>query len=78
MPLKPQLVAEVPLQRRARVGAAVPLSVRHRRGGLKTIDVTDPKAPRLVQNNTIRLARCAARLRRAHVRLRRRRQATAW
>ena len=23
--------------------------------GLKTIDVTDPKAPRLVQNNTIRL-----------------------
>ncbi len=73
-PLQPQLVATVPLERRARVGAAVPLSVRDRRDGLKTIDVTDPKAPRLVAEQHDRARRCAARLRRAHVRLRRRRR----
>ena len=55
MPLQPQLVAEVPLND-ARASA---LQFRYLfvtdADGLKTIDVTDPKAPRLVQNNTIRL-----------------------
>jgi hypothetical protein len=54
-PLKPELVAEVPLQD-ARSSA---LQFRYLfvtdSEGLKTIDVTDPKAPRVVENNTIRI-----------------------
>jgi hypothetical protein len=55
VPLKPQLIAEVPLND-ARASA---LQFRYLfvtdADGLKTVDVTDPKAPRVVQNNTIRL-----------------------
>ena len=55
MPLKPQLIAEVPLTD-ARASA---LQFRYLfvtdADGLKAIDVTDPKSPRVVQNNTIRL-----------------------
>ncbi len=55
VPLKPQLIAEVPLTD-ARASA---LQFRYLfvtdADGLKAIDVTDPKSPRVVQNNTIRL-----------------------
>jgi len=56
VPLKPQLIAEVPL---TDVRASA-LQFRYLfvvdAEGLKTIDVTDPKSPRLVQSNTIRLS----------------------
>jgi hypothetical protein len=55
VPLKPHLIAEVPLTD-ARASA---LQFRYLfvtdADGLKAIDVTDPKSPRVVQNNTIRL-----------------------
>jgi hypothetical protein len=55
VPLKPQLIAEVPLND-ARASA---LQFRYLfvtdAEGLKTVDVTDPRSPRLVENNTIRL-----------------------
>jgi hypothetical protein len=55
VPLKPQLIADVPLTD-ARASA---LQFRYLfvtdADGLKAIDVTDPKSPRVIQNNTIRL-----------------------
>jgi hypothetical protein len=55
-PLRPQLVAEVPL----RDARATALQFRYlfvtNAEGLQSIDVTDPKRPRLISSNTIRLA----------------------
>jgi hypothetical protein len=55
VPLQPQLIAEVPLNdARSSVLQFRYLFVTDA-DGLKAIDVTDPKAPRLVPNDTIRL-----------------------
>ncbi|HEY0942899.1 MAG TPA: hypothetical protein VGE08_22635 [Steroidobacter sp.] len=54
-PLKPVMVAEVPLQNAHSSALQFRYLFVTDAEGLKVIDVTDPKAPRLVPNNTIRL-----------------------
>lgn len=54
-PLKPMMVAEVPLQNAHSSALQFRYLFVTDAEGLKTIDVTDPRAPRLVPNNTIRM-----------------------
>jgi hypothetical protein len=54
-PLQPVLIAEVPLKDARSTALQFRYLFVTDADGLKSIDVTDPKTPRLVENNTIRM-----------------------